>query len=437
MDERESDMLRAYTTLTVNKKGQLDVEGILNSLEKLGLPSTESNAKAMLKALGSEQDGYISYSKFRNFAILLPKHQLIKSDPSFIWFESATMVPIGPPRTEGDALRTGKMMITAALAGGLASGVSTFVMHPVDTLKTRVQSTVGASAIQMMRSIRQIGVQNLYKGIVPATMGSGLSQSLRQFAYEGVFRFLSGIMGGSFEVQLQGLAIGVGTFIGAGVRIPCEVLKQRLQIGRHSNVREALDVALKADGPKGLYRGTLALLSREVPFYMFGMVFYQLLKKTFRGELFGGTGRDLSTWEILTVGALSGALGALATTPADVLKTRIMSAPAGSIVSPSQILIDMLKAEGIPGLFKGDSFSLLLSLVWDSGCLPRAIWIAPVGVMNFAGYELAKQAIINAEKRRTALEQQMEAVDAQDAQSYVMATEHGPRNSSSAPSEPS
>lgn len=38
------------------------------------------------------------------------------------------------------------------------------------------------------------------------------------------------------------------------------------------------------------------------------------------------------------------------------------------------------------------------------GWLPRAVWIAPVGVMNFAGYELAKQAIIEAEKRKEKLE---------------------------------
>eukprot|EP00210_Caulerpa_lentillifera_P005146 g4918.t1 len=391
VDERESDVLRAYTTLTVNKRGEIDSEGIKNSLTKLGLPSTEDNAKAMLRAIGSEDDGYVSYTKFRNFAILLPKHTLMKSDPSLIWFESATYVPIGPPRTESDILGTGKMLLTAALAGGLASACSTFVMHPIDTLKTRVQSTVGASTFSILKSVPKIGVQNLFRGIVPATAGSGLSQSLRTCAYEGVFRFLSFFTQGGFEVQLQGLAIGVGTFMACGVRIPCEVLKQRLQIGRHANARQALQVALQTDGPRGLYRGTLALISREVPFYMFGMMFYQMLKKVFRGEMFGGgSGRKLRTWEILTVGALSGALGAIATTPADVVKTRIMSAAAGTVVSPSQILIEILKAEGIPALFKG----------W----LPRAVWIAPVGVMNFAGYELAKQAIMEAEKRKDELE---------------------------------
>lgn len=31
-------------------------------------------------------------------------------------------------------------------------------------------------------------------------------------------------------VQMQGLASGVGTVLGTCIRIPCEVLKQRLQV---------------------------------------------------------------------------------------------------------------------------------------------------------------------------------------------------------------
>ena len=30
------------------------------------------------------------------------------------------------------------------------------------------------------------------------------------------------------------------------------------------------------------------------------------------------------------------------------------------------------------------------------GCFPRMLWIAPLGAMNFAGYELAKQAMVAA-----------------------------------------
>lgn len=48
------------------------------------------------RALDSDQDGFVSYGQFRNFAVLLPKHKLQESqEPSIAWFESATMVPLG------------------------------------------------------------------------------------------------------------------------------------------------------------------------------------------------------------------------------------------------------------------------------------------------------------------------------------------------------
>lgn len=41
--------------------------------------------------------------------------------------------------------------------------------------------------------------------------------------------------------------------------------------------------------------------------------------------------------------------------------------------------VDIVKTEGVGALFKG--------------ALPRMFWIAPLGAMNFAGYELAKRAL--------------------------------------------
>lgn len=49
------------------------------------------------RALGVEEDGVVSYGKFRNFLILLPEAKLTGIDPSAIWFEAATVVPFGEP----------------------------------------------------------------------------------------------------------------------------------------------------------------------------------------------------------------------------------------------------------------------------------------------------------------------------------------------------
>jgi len=93
--------------------------------------------------------------------------------------------------------------------------------------------------------------------------------------------------------------------------------------------------------------------------------------------------RDLDAWETVAVGALSGGLAAIVTTPFDVMKTRMMTAPPGTPVSMQMIVFSILRNEGPLGLFKG--------------VIPRFFWIAPLGAMNFAGYELAKKAMIEDE----------------------------------------
>ena len=94
--------------------------------------------------------------------------------------------------------------------------------------------------------------------------------------------------------------------------------------------------------------------------------------------------RELEPWETIAVGAVSGGLAAVVTTPFDVMKTRMMTAPPGTPVSMQLIVFSILRNEGPLGLFKG--------------AIPRFFWIAPLGAMNFAGYELAKKAMIEAEK---------------------------------------
>eukprot|EP01025_Chloroclados_australasicus_P046462 TRINITY_DN5125_c0_g3_i1.p1 TRINITY_DN5125_c0_g3~~TRINITY_DN5125_c0_g3_i1.p1 ORF type:complete len:657 (+),score=78.61 TRINITY_DN5125_c0_g3_i1:122-2092(+) len=381
-DAREQDMLRAFTSMEVNSKGQIELKDIQNTLQKMGLPTSSEVAGAMLRQIGCDEADYVSYGKFRSFLMLLPKTKIQSEvDASVLWYESATIFPLGPPSERPQVGATLKMMLTAAIAGGLASSSSTFLMHPVDTLKTRVQSIVGATARSVAKSIPQIGAQGLYRGVIPATVGAGASHGLRTCAYEGSQVLLKVIFGPGAELQIQGLSSAVGTLLGTCLRIPCEVLKQRLQVGLHTNVSEAVNTAVTTDGVRGLFKGTTATLSREIPFYVLGMVGYEYLKKVVSGELFNPESppKQLSIQQTIGVGALSGAIAAILTTPADVLKTRIMTAGVGVNVSAVNILVDILQKEGLLALFKG--------------ALPRAIWIAPLGAMNFAGYEIAKNAL--------------------------------------------
>ncbi|CAL1374340.1 unnamed protein product [Linum trigynum] len=373
MEQREPTILRAYTSLCLSKSGTLKRSEILASLENAGLPANEENAMAMMRFLKEDAEESISYGHFRNFMLLLPSDRL-QDDPRSIWFEAATVVAVAPPVEipAGSVLRS-------ALAGGLSCALSTSLMHPVDTVKTRVQAST-LTFPEIISKLPQVGVQGLYRGSIPAIVGQFSSHGLRTGIYEVSKLVLINVAPTLPDIQVQSISSFCSTFLGTAVRIPCEVLKQRLQAGLFDNVGEAIVGTWQQDGLKGFFRGTGATLCREIPFYVVGMALYEESKKVAQQML----RRELEPWETITVGALSGGLTAVLTTPFDVMKTRMMTAPRGRQLPMSMVAYSILRREGPLGLFKG--------------AVPRFFWIAPLGAMNFAGYELARKAMTKSEE---------------------------------------
>ncbi|XP_073123836.1 uncharacterized protein [Henckelia pumila] len=368
MEQKEPTILRAYTSLCLSKSGTLKKSEILASLKNAGLPSNEDNAVAMMRFLNDNTGESVSYGHFRNFMLLLPSDRL-QEDPRSIWFEAATVVAVPPPVEipAGSVLKS-------ALAGGLSCALSTSLLHPVDTIKTRVQAST-LSLPEILSKLPQLGVRGFYRGSVPAIIGQFSSHGLRTGIFEASKLVLVNVAPTLSELQVQSIASFFSTFLGTAVRIPMEVMKQRLQAGLFSNVGEAIVGTWQQDGLGGFFRGTGATLFREVPFYVAGMGIYAESKKAAQKLI----ERELEPWETIAVGALSGGLAAVLTTPFDVIKTRTMTAPPGCHVTLSLVAFSILHHEGPLGLFKG--------------AVPRFFWIAPLGAMNFAGYELAKKAM--------------------------------------------
>ena len=374
MNEREVSMLRAYSSLGVNdKSGTISEKDIKKTLTRLGKDSDDSNVGAMVRYLiestavekrrkdggadsagvaaaggggaggeaGSasefklissffhnssklqqqqqQQPPLISYSDFRNFIILLPPETIRSEDPSTVWFNAATIIPAGPAIAPAAGTVSTALVVRSAIAGGLASGTSTLALHPLDTLKTRLQASVGGKPLlSIVKNAIRGGKTVLFRGSVPAVVGAACSHGTRTGIYEVFKAVLTTSLPFLPAVQVQGLSSAAGTLIGTGVRIPCEVLKQQLQNGNHDNVIKATAAIVKSGGPQSLFRGTAATLAREIPFYVLGMVMYEQLKDGIRAHL----GRELRVYETISVGAMSGALAAAATTPFDVIKTR-------------------------------------------------------------------------------------------------------------------
>lgn len=61
------------------------------------------------------------------------------------------------------------------------------------------------------------------------------------------------------------------------IRVPSEVVKQRSQAGGGTSL-EVFRQTLQADGARGLYRGFLSTISREIPFSIIQFPIWELLK---------------------------------------------------------------------------------------------------------------------------------------------------------------
>ncbi|XP_073304355.1 uncharacterized protein [Primulina huaijiensis] len=348
---------------------------------------TEAEGKNLFQELNRDDDGQVS---FQSLEVAIRKHKLPKShDREFMYHSRSYLLPLkrlqkDSQRILSEAANVGAVspnveipadsVFKSALAGGISCSLSAAIMHPIDTIKTQVQaSTLSFSEILSM--VPQLGVQGLYKGSIPAILGQFSSHGLRTGICEASKCVLIKFAPTLPEIQVQSLSSFCSTFLGTIMRIPCEVLKQRLQVGLYGNVGEAIVGTWQQNGLKGFFRGTGMTLCREIPFYVAGSSIYDESKKAAQKLL----GRELQPWETVVVGALSGGFTAVLTTPFDVIKTRMMTASEGQSAAFSVVLFSILRHEGPLGLFKG--------------AIPRFFWVAPLGAMNFAGYELIRKAM--------------------------------------------
>ncbi|KAH8554091.1 mitochondrial carrier domain-containing protein [Umbelopsis sp. PMI_123] len=254
--------------------------------------------------------------------------------------KSELLYPIPAPHS--DAAGGYPPYLDVCVAGGIGGSLADFMMHSVDTVKTRLQGQAQHRPMKyhnMVQSYRLIlkeeGVlRGLYAGITPAMLGSIPGTTLYFGTYEFTKRTLTANAVPEFIAHL--CAGSLGDLAASIIYVPSEVLKTRMQLqGRYNNPHfisgynyrntwHATKIIVKYDGVGALFHGFRATLVRDVPYSALQFAFYEQFKKLAKHTLIE-PGEQLPIAADLTTGSLAGAIAGAITTPLDVIKTLLQT----------------------------------------------------------------------------------------------------------------
>ncbi|KAJ2722796.1 S-adenosylmethionine transporter [Coemansia sp. Benny D115] len=261
-------------------------------------------------------------------------------------------------------------------AGGFAGMAVDTALYPLDTIKTRLQARGGFLASG--------GFRGIYSGLSSAIIGSSPGAAMFFLTYEQTKAVLERQTAPEYQPLVHMAAASAGEIAACLVRVPTEVVKQRLQAGQHGSLAAAIRGTYGAEGLLGFYRGYLTQVVREIPFTCIQFPIYEFLKQWQAQR----RGRPVRAWEAALCGSVAGGIAAAATTPLDVVKTRVMlstksaGAPQLEYSGILSTLSRIAREEGARALF--------------SGIVPRTIWISVGGFIFLGSYEQVKTALTDA-----------------------------------------
>ncbi|GMH22290.1 hypothetical protein Nepgr_024133 [Nepenthes gracilis] len=300
--------------------------------------------------------------------------------------------PIKPkPQQVLKSLSVVERSLIGAAAGGFAGAFTYFCLHPLDTIKTKLQ-TRGASKIYastldaIVKTFESRGILGFYSGISAVIVGSTASSAI----YFGTCEFGKSILSKIDKyplILIPPTAGAMGNIVSSAIMVPKELITQRMQAGAKGRSWEVLLQVLNRDGVLGLYAGYSATLLRNLPAGVLSYSTFEYLKSA---VLMRNKKAQLEPIESVCCGALAGAISASLTTPMDVVKTRLMTQVRGEAINKFAAAVysgvaatvrQILKEEGWVGLTRGMG--------------PRVVHSACFSALGYFSFETARLGILH------------------------------------------
>lgn len=260
--------------------------------------------------------------------------------------------------------------MSSLIAGGIAGTSVDVSLYPLDTLKTRLQSAEGF--------FKSGGFRGIYNGLSVVTIGSAPGAALFFASYEMSKKHLASSEG-SESPAVHLVAASIGEASACIVRVPTEIIKQRLQTGVNNTFTQAIQSVHQARGVSGFYTGYFSMLAREIPFAAIQFPLWEGLKCRWAEHQHVST---VSPVQGAICGSIAGSFAAGLTTPLDVVKTRLM------LGKDSQGKVYKTASDTFKRIYHEEGPRKLFA-----GVGPRTAWIGIGGFVFFGVYEQASVLI--------------------------------------------
>ncbi|KAM3959159.1 uncoupling protein Bmcp mitochondrial [Aphomia sociella] len=281
--------------------------------------------------------------------------------------------------------------------GGLASIVAEFGTFPIDTTKTRLQiqgQKIDPRHVELrytgmvdcfVKTSRQEGIKALYCGIWPAVLRQATYGTIKFGTYYSMKKAIAKhrIDGGTKEHLLTNtFCAAFAGGLSSAIANPTDVLKVRMQAGEEKRGLVRCFVSIyRAEGARALWRGAAATSQRAAVIAAVELPAYDACKRRLQPALGDAPGNHLASSLLASLGS------AVASTPLDVVRTRLMNQRKmkDHIAKPHEMIykgtidcfLQTVRNEGFLALYKG--------------FIPTWLRMGPWNIIFFITYEQLKQ----------------------------------------------
>ena len=223
--------------------------------------------------------------------------------------------------------------------GGLSGMCGILLSHPIDTIKTHIQTGNTLTTFKL-------SFTNLYKGISAPLLGVGVEKA-------SVFGTYNYMYSKTDTIPLSGAIAGLTASLVVTPYERIKILKQNSQV-----------IAFKDLNSRFLFRGLSATFTREVPGFAIYFSVYEYLKK----KTFTNYNKEITGSASFIYGGLSGLTAWIFIYPQDKIKTILQSGSVSENTSSIKNIIHTIyKSGGLKQFYNGFSWAAGRAVLLHSG----------------------------------------------------------------------